>query len=359
MWDSVLHQYNVTIDENLNGHFLVNYSIMDEGGLDAYVWILFTVEAVNDAPTGEWGTGYAAMINKKTGENVNVSVDNLMDVDGDDLTVSWKIDGTLVTGWNMDYFLYNWSTAKIYNVSAYVSDGIETVEIGYFHVNVTIANTAPVINKIEGPTEEVKDGDSFTLEANVTDDQDTLTVTWTRTGDTTWEKIGNPITVTDLEPGTYTFTATVEDPYGGTATQTFSVTIAEKAEDTDDNTMIIIIIVVVILLVILLVIILVVMKGKKKEEEIPEESEPMGEEDMGVETGDMPMEEGYEQPVDEGYEQPMEEGYEQPVEEPVEEPVKEPVVDESMPPAPEEPVAPEVPEQPPIPPQPEPPMPPQ
>jgi hypothetical protein len=107
------------------------------------IYIYLTIENVNDAPTGEWGTGYAAMINKKTGEEVNVSVDNLMDVDGDDLTVSWKIDGTLVTGWNMDYFLYNWSTAKIYNVSAYVSDGIETVEIGYFHVNVTIANTAP------------------------------------------------------------------------------------------------------------------------------------------------------------------------------------------------------------------------
>ncbi len=306
------------------------------------------------------------MINKKTGEDVNVSVANLMDVDGDDLTVIWKIDGTVVADWNMMYFLYNWSAAKIYNVSAYVSDGVETVEIGYFHVDVTIANTDPVINDIEGPTEEVKEGDSFTLKVNVTDDQETFTVTWTRTGDTDWNKTGEEITITDLEPGTYTFTATVEDPYGGTATQTFSVTVAEKEEEEDDNTMVIIIIVVVILLVILLIIILVVMKGKNKEEEMPEESEPMGEEDMAVETGEMPVEEGYEQPVEEGYEQPMEESYEQPpveepVEQPIEEPVEEPVVDETtMPPAPEEePVAPEVPEQPPIPPQPEPPLPPQ
>jgi hypothetical protein len=351
---TIPNNYTITGDMDEFGMFWGNITVTD-GDLWDLVYIYLTIENVNDAPTGEWGTGYAAMIDKKTGEEVNVSVANLMDVDGDDLTVIWKIDGTVVTGWNMEYFVYNWSTAKIYNVSAYVSDGIETVEIGYFHVNVTISNMDPVIEDIEGPTDEVKEGDPFTLIINVSDDQDTYIITWTRTGDPNWNQTGKEITISNLEPGTYTFTATVVDPYGKTATQTYSVTIVEKAADGDDNTMVIIIIVVVILLVILLVIILVVMKGKKKEEEIPEESEPMGEEDMAVETGDMPMEEGYEQPVEEPIE---EEGYEQPVEEPVEESYEEPV-DESMPPAPEEPVAPEVPAQPPIPPQPEPPIPPQ
>lgn len=396
-WDSALHQYNVTIDENLNGHFLVNYSVMDDdltNPKDAYVWILFTVEAVNDPPTGEWGTGYADRIDVFTGEEVNVSVANLNDVDGDDLTVIWEIDGEEVTGWNEEYFLYNWSTAGVYNVTAHVSDGTATVEIGYFHVNVTVENTAPTISgDITGPVEEVEEGESFDLSVSASDEQgDDLTYTWTHNQNTDWEMTGETITVTDLEPGTYTFTVTVEDPEGLSATQTFSVTIAEKEEDDDDMTVVIIIIVVIVLLVILLIIILVVMKGKKKEEEempeTPEMGEGMPEEGgEGVEGGEMPME-GYEQPMGEQPmeqqmpeqpeqpmgEQPMEqqmpEQPEQPMgEEPMEQQMPEqPMPEQPQPPAPEQPAAPQQPEQPvppqapqqpPVPPQPQPPQPPE
>ncbi len=391
-WDSALHQYNVTIDENLNGHFLVNYSVMDDdltNPKDAYVWILFTVEAVNDPPTGEWGTGYADRIDVFTGEEVNVSVANLNDVDGDDLTVIWEIDvftGEEVTGWNEEYFLYNWSTAGVYNVTAHVSDGTATVEIGYFHVNVTVENTAPTISgDITGPVEEVEEGESFDLSVSASDEQgDDLTYTWTHNQNTDWEMTGETITVTDLEPGTYTFTVTVEDPEGLSATQTFSVTIAEKEEDDDDMTVVIIIIVVIVLLVILLIIILVVMKGKKKEEEempeTPEMGEGMPEEGgEGVEGGEMPME-GYEQPMGEQPmeqqmpEQPMEqqmpEQPEQPMgEQPMEQQMPEqPMPEQPQPPAPEQPAAPQQPEQPvppqapqqpPVPPQPQPPQPPE
>jgi hypothetical protein len=381
-WISDLHQYNVTIDENLNGHFLVNYSVMDDDDtdqMDAYVWILFTVAPVNDAPMGEFGTGYAEMIDKKTGEEVNVSVTGLSDVDGDDLTVIWKIDGTDVADWNEEYFINTWDAAGVYNVSAHVTDGTETVEIGYFIVTVTVANTAPTISgDITGPTEEVEEGKEFKLSVSASDAEgDDLTYTWTHNKDTNWEKTGNEITITDLEPNDYTFTVTVEDPSGETATKTFSVTIAEKEEEDDNMTVIIIIVVVIVLLVILLVIILVVMKGKKKEEEIPETPESMGEEmpeeGMGVEGGDMPME-GYEQPVEqpvEGYEQPVE-GYEQPMEQPMAEqpPVEQPIaeqepIEQPVPeqppeqPVQEQPVPPEAPQQPPVPPQPQPPQPPQ
>lgn len=379
-WDSALHQYNVSIDENLNGHFLVNYSVMDDdltNPKDAYVWILFTVEAVNDPPTGEWGTGYADRIDVFTGEEVNVSVANLNDVDGDDLTVIWEIDGEEVTGWNEEYFLYNWSTAGVYNVTAHVSDGTATVEIGYFHVNVTVENTAPTISgDITGPVEEVEEGESFDLSVSASDEQgDDLTYTWTHNQNTDWEMTGETITVTDLEPGTYTFTVTVEDPEGLSATQTFSVTIAEEEEDDDDMTVVIIIIVVIVLLVILLIIILVVMKGKKKEEEempeTPEMGEGMPEEGgEGVEGGEMPME-GYEQPMGEQpMEQQMPEQPEQPMgEEPMEQQMPEqPMPEQPQPPAPEQPAAPQQPEQPvppqapqqpPVPPQPQPPQPPE
>jgi hypothetical protein len=362
-WNLELHQNNVTIDENLYGHFLVNYSVIDDDDepLDTYVWILFTVAAVNDPPMGEFGDEYEMRFEVLTEEAVNVSV-TVSDVDMDELTVIWKIDGVTVDGWNELYFLYNWTTEGLYNISAEVSDGTVTYEIGYFHVNVTIANTAPVISNVQAyplgmdPLDlidfwlkgEVEEGEDVTLMCTATDGEgDDLTYTWTNDQDTSWTATGATVTVSadDLQKGlSYTFTCTVSDGIEEVSDTSNTIKIVEKDDDGGGLGVVLIIVVVVILLIILLIIILVVVKGKKKEEEVPEE--PMGEE--------MPPEEGMEgEEMPEGMEEPMPEepmGEEMPVEEevPAEEPVEQPVEEEMpVPPAPAPPEQP----MPPMPPQ--------
>jgi hypothetical protein len=136
-FDAVWHQHNVTIDENMYGYYLVNFTVTDADLAVSYVWILFNVSAVNDAPTIMFDTiDMGDQLERETLAPVNVSV-TVADIDSEDLTIMWYIDGTMVTGWEMDYFLYNWSAAGLYNVSVMVSDGdLESEEI-YFWVNVS------------------------------------------------------------------------------------------------------------------------------------------------------------------------------------------------------------------------------
>jgi len=101
--------------------------------------IWFNVSAVNDAPTIMFDdVTMGEQMEKMTMEEINVSV-TVDDIDNemDDLTITWYINGNAVADSNMDYFLHNWSTAGLYNVSVMVSDGdLESDEI-YFWVNVS------------------------------------------------------------------------------------------------------------------------------------------------------------------------------------------------------------------------------
>jgi hypothetical protein len=362
-----------------------------DGDLYHMIWIMLEITPMNDAPTADMPDWDMMQFDIKTGEMINKTLSGLADVDGDDVMAMWYIDGTMVADWEEIYFAYTWDAAGTYNVSAKVSDGTEDVDVGYFIVEVTIANTAPVISSVTiypvdiGPFDmasflldkEVEEGEDVELTCTATDAEgDTLTYTWTHDQDSGWSATGSTVVVSadDLQKGlTYTFTCTVTDGTETVTEDTIDITIVKKT-DTEGflealGAMCIILIVAPILLLIIIIVIIVMKKKGKKEEPAPEE--PPMEEEMPMEGGEeMPME--GEVPMEEGMEEPM---MEQPVaEEPVpapEEPVpapEEPVPapEEPVPapeepvPAPEEPVpAPEepVPEQPPAPP--EPPMPPQ
>lgn len=369
-FDAVWHQNNVTIDENLNGYFLVNFTVAD-AEIVSYVWILFNVTPVNDAPTIMFDDiAMGEEMDKLTGEEINISV-SYEDIDNEmeDLTVIWYIDGVEVPEWDMGYFLYTFDTPGMKNVSVWVTDGDDPSEKIYFHVNVTMANTAPAISGIEVDNTTILTTDDLTLMLNYTDAEDNVAeILWTL-ADSDWNVTGEEVTVTagTLVAGVYTFTVLITDDMGLTATDTVTITINEPAEvaddddDDDEGFPIWIIIVIVIILIIIIVIIIIVMKkGKKEEEEVPEEQPMMeGQEEIPAEGGEMPME-GMEQPMEQTYEEaPMEQPMEEPVPEvPVEEPVAEEPVPEEQPVAPPEPEVP-APEPPVAPPEPAPPMPPQ
>jgi hypothetical protein len=121
--------------EDMYGMWASNLTVSD-GVNDAMETVWFNVSAVNDAPTIMFDLiEMGDQLERETMAPVNVSV-TVADVDSEDLTIMWYIDGTIVAGWDMEYFLYNWSAAGLYNVSVMVSDGeLESEEI-YFLVNV-------------------------------------------------------------------------------------------------------------------------------------------------------------------------------------------------------------------------------
>jgi hypothetical protein len=269
--------YNFTLvpDMDANGMFWGMMNVSDATHWDI-VWIIVMVEAVNDAPTATetWDMVYG----RKTGEDINLTVSNIADIDGDDVTVMWYIDGTMVSGWTEIYFKYNWTTAGIYNVSAKISDGTETVDVGYFMVNVTVAitaNTAPTITSTTASKAEITEGDTVTLKVVATDAETPtdLTYSWKNDKDTTWTSDKAEVEVKDLKPGTYKFTVTVSDGIES-ITDTVTVTVKEEEEEDDSLTTIIIIVIAIIAIIAIIVILFFVLKGGKKEEETPVTEEP-------------------------------------------------------------------------------------
>ncbi len=358
--------FNFTIigDEDANGVFWGTMNVSD-AELWNEIYVQLTIEAVNDAPTatGDWD----AIYDIKTEEEINVSASGT-DVDGDDLTFIWKVDGTTVV--EMEYFAYNWTAAGTYNVSVEVSDGTETIDIGYFTVNVEVANTAPVISyvtvypvglslleAIDFISGDVEEGKDVELTCVATDAEgDDLTYTWTNDQDSSWTAAGDVVIVSadDFTMGlSYVFTCTVSDGLEEVSEDTTTINIVEEEDDPPflEACGIMLAIPIIIIILIIVIIIVIIMKKKgKKDEEIPEETPMEGEmpvEEPGME-GEMPME-GMEQPMPE--EAPVEQTYEAPVEEPIAPAPEEPVA-----PAPEEPVAPPVEE--PVAPAPEQPVPP-
>jgi hypothetical protein len=320
--------YNFTLvpDMDANGMFWGMMNVSDATHWDI-VWIIVMVEAVNDAPTAteNWDMVY----DRKTGEEINLTVSNIADIDGDDVTVMWYIDGTMVSGWTEIYFMYTWEAAGTYNVSAKISDGTETVDVGYFMVNVTVANTAPTISLVQAIPKgmgaldvikflvdgEVEEGKDVVITCTAIDlDGDTLSYVWTNDVDAAWTQTTTTgeltVSADDLEVGkSYTFTCKVTDGKGGEATlPSNTIKIVEEDEPSDITTIIIIVIAVIAILAIIIILFFVLKGGKKEEEapvveetETPEEGMPEEEGMMGEESLEegMPEEEGMGEPTEE------------------------------------------------------------
>ncbi len=335
---------------------------VDAGEAEIYLWI--QIAPVNDLPN-------ITSIEVDTWEqelgSTFVLTGAATDIDEDLLNYTWKLDDAII-GYEAT-LSYVPETVDLLTITLIVDDGTVTVE-DTIDINVTAVpippNEVPVIDTAAAANaEEVVEGEDLTLTVVASDaDGDDITITWTNNVDDTWTMEGASITVADLAPGDYTFTATISDGEDSVTSQV-TVTIKEK-DDEDDEFPIIIIVVIILAVIVLAVILFFVFKGGKKEEEEMPAEEPAPEE-MPLE-GEMPAE----APVEEGYAAP-EAMPEQPIEAPVEAPVEgevpapvEPVPEQPVPeePVPEEPPVPEAPAPPEAPPEPvappvpeEPPMP--
>ena len=106
----------------------------------------------------------------------------------------------------------------------------------FFVQGVAEANTAPTpVDSIPDMIANVNNGAAYNLEIYFSDaDGDTLTYTGTSSDDSivTASVSGSTLTVTTVAPGSATITATAVDPDGEAATQTFSVTVPNRAPTT-------------------------------------------------------------------------------------------------------------------------------
>ncbi|MHA1786679.1 MAG: hypothetical protein ACTSWU_00590 [Candidatus Thorarchaeota archaeon] len=121
--------------ENENGNWWLNLTI-DDGNVDGliWIWINYSVEPVNDEPEGSVVIPESQFIEGLTGDNITFKASG-MDVDGDNLTFHWFIDGSEVSSGNV--LIWNWTHEGLYNVSCTISDGKREIEIGFRLVNIS------------------------------------------------------------------------------------------------------------------------------------------------------------------------------------------------------------------------------
>ncbi len=360
---------NVTVPMNFTltpgadayGEFWGTMTVTDEDAGTDDIWLWIQVAPVNDLPNI---TSIEVDIwEQELGSTFVLTGAAVDEADEDDiLNYTWKLDDVII-GYEAT-LSYVPETVDLLTITLVVGDGIVTVE-DTIDINVTAVpippNEVPIIDTAAAASAaEVVEGEDLTLTVAASDPDSDIDpiITWYN-GDVVLGT-GPSLTINNLEPGTYTITASITD---GEATVTSEVTVTIKEKETDEEDFPWIIIVVIILAVIVLAVILffVFKGGKKEEEEMPAE-EPAPEE-MPME-GEMPAE----APVEgEAYAAPEEPMPEAPVEAPVEgevpapeEPVPEqPIPEEPVPeaPVPEEPAAPEPPAPPEAPVEPEPPVP--
>ncbi|HAW78396.1 MAG TPA: hypothetical protein DCX27_00895 [Balneola sp.] len=213
-------EYGVTLD----GTHQLSFVIFDGGGLAGGKFRLETTEEfggtpppidTNNAPVADAGADQTLTA---TGATTSVTLDGSgsSDADGDALSYSWTLDGSVVS--TDASFSTNLADGS-YTFTLTVSDGEESDSD---EVSVTVVNTIPVANAGADQTLEATGATTtVTLNGSATDaDGDALTYSWSNGA-------AGASTSVDLAVGTHTFTMTVTDEQGATDSDQVTVTITD------------------------------------------------------------------------------------------------------------------------------------
>ncbi|MFW3146714.1 MAG: protein kinase domain-containing protein [Thermoplasmatota archaeon] len=248
---------------NVYGTWEATLTVSDgDDQTEELIW--FDVENVNDSPFGSFtNVAVGDILERKVGVELNVSV-TVSDPEGDDLTVDWFINGESVANWNKEYLVRNWSSPGIYNVSVNVNDGVMLFNIGYFHVNVTFDNTAPVIDAVTVDKLQIHAGEVFNLTVEYTDGESNVDkVAWRVDTASGWYAEGDTVLVDySLPSGKHVFTVTLTDAGGLTAEDSITITILEPTPNDDDgedgegSSILPLVIILIIILVIIMILVL-------------------------------------------------------------------------------------------------------
>jgi len=207
----------------------VTLTVTDDDGLSDTKEYVITV---NNPPTAAIGGPYEGV----EGSDITLSAAGSSDADGDPLQYRWDFNGDGT--WETEYSsspetTHTWADDFSGNVIVEVYDGYATATAS---TTVTIADAAPVIGPITGPTDKVLVGATTNLSASFTDSgtQDTHVAQYDW-GDGTPT---TPATMTGYEgggtaagshsfaaPGTYNVTLTVTDDEGQFDTKVYVVTV--------------------------------------------------------------------------------------------------------------------------------------
>ncbi|MDP7590134.1 MAG: PKD domain-containing protein [Candidatus Poseidoniia archaeon] len=154
------------------------------------------------------------------GAEVSLSVD-AHDDDDDNLTYSWDFgDGETASGENVKH---TWADDGDYTVTVTVSDGEEEDSES---ATVSVTNVAPTLS-VDGASSG-QEAQARTFEADTSDvEADTVSVTWDFGDGETGS--GDEVTYAWTDDGTYTVTVTASDEDGGETTETFNISISNRA----------------------------------------------------------------------------------------------------------------------------------
>ena len=209
--DSYYYAISIAYDINDSG-VVVGYSYNSEGHNIPVIW---TGEKSNEAPVANAGADQTL---DATGQTTSVTLDGSgsSDADGDALSYSWTLDGSVVS--TDASFSTNLADGS-YTFTLTVSDGEESDSD---EVSVTVVNTIPVANAGADQTLEATGATTtVTLNGSATDaDGDALTYSWSNGA-------AGASTSVDLAVGTHTFTMTVTDEQGATDSDQVTVTITD------------------------------------------------------------------------------------------------------------------------------------
>ena len=195
----------------------------------------FTIEITNEQPvaTGVCDNGTCTGVE---GDTLSFTCSGTDPGWNDVPALSWDLDGTVTYGGTLAPGVG--TGAPFTEAKAYPDDGTFSATCGAIDndggadtdtLTVTIANVAPVLSPITGPT-VLNEGApaSYSISATDVGVNDVLTYTW-GWGDATSNDAGTSVAHTYAQDGTFTITATVDDGDGGSDSDTATVTVSNVA----------------------------------------------------------------------------------------------------------------------------------